>query len=233
MARPNHRNFHQFTSLFIQEHDVTKEAKKRIWKELRDLQPHGSGARVNTSSSSNRRDNTDSHDSAIDTCEFGSEEISTLDGGGVPRRLKTFRYKLPRQPDLNLETGLFVTRSACPGIAIEDRVVCINDTTVDCNNAPQLQRLVPNSNNPCVIKVMRSSSPPTTESFNFEFGPLSVDSEMYTARQNAINKTLNTVDAECQTLPDWGRHQKGHRPSIVSITFLHVILRPIFFSVHY
>ncbi|XP_077974196.1 uncharacterized protein LOC120346979 isoform X2 [Styela clava] len=141
----------------IKEHDITKELKKNVSKELRELKPRRVGIRGSTTGS--KRDNTDSHDSAIDAGEWGSEEISTLEGGGMSRRLRTFQYQLPRQPDINLDTGLFVTRSACRGITIGDRVVSINETSVDAGNASQLQRLIPNSANPCKIKVMRSSSP--------------------------------------------------------------------------
>lgn len=192
--------------------------KKRAVRELREHRAQRVGG--GRPGAGGARDNTNSHDSAIDAGEWGSEDLSTIDRGH--RRLRTFTHKLPRQPDINLETGLFVTRSGCRGIVIGDRVVSINDTVVDSNNASQLQRLIPNSAISCMVRVVRSSSPPLNESrcsreqdnvsLNVNYEPSSAATVITRQSKVGIPKT---VDVECQT-PDSLRMKRNNAKNHVS-----------------
>ena len=145
------RRYHRAVSLpcslhssCSQGHDSTKESKNKLLVELRKYQ--------NRSVESSQRDNTHSHDSAIDTGEWESDSFN----GSY--KLINLTKVLPRKDKIAVEQGVFVKESTLHDVVCGDRIIAINNQLLNENSLQEVRDLL-EPTNIRLLRLQRMTTP--------------------------------------------------------------------------
>ncbi|XP_076818776.1 uncharacterized protein LOC143464722 isoform X2 [Clavelina lepadiformis] len=120
----------------VKEHDTTKETKNKILGELRKLQ---------------QRENTHSHDSAIDAGEWDSD----MNDNAIK---KLCIVKVSARPhEITIEKGFYIKYSSVPGIFSGERIMALNDNSLNDKSLFDVQDIL-NHTDTCLLQLVRQSA---------------------------------------------------------------------------